>query len=128
MGMYTELIFGASFKEDTPKDLIDTIRYMAGDLEEKPEPCLWQETRNPISWGCSYYFAISESVTKMWFDDISNQWVLSSRCNLKNYNDEIETFLEMVKPWIESGSGSRDMYAIVIYEEQAEPTIYYLKD
>jgi hypothetical protein len=52
--------------------------------------------------------------------------VLSTRSNIKNYKQEIETFLEWIKPYINGGSGSRNMYAIVIYEEQDEPTIYYL--
>ena len=34
MGMYTELIFGASLKTDTPKEVIDTLRYMVGDIEQ----------------------------------------------------------------------------------------------
>lgn len=127
MGMYTELIFGAEFKKDTPKELIDTLRYMVGDLTDKPDRYLWSENRNPINWGGSYYFAISKTVSKMWYDEISESWTLSSRTNLKNYNGEIESFLELVKPWIQSGSGTRDMYAITIYEESAEPTIYYLE-
>ncbi len=55
-------------------------------------------------------------------------WVLSSRSNIKNHNRDIETFLEWIKPFIDSGSGKRDMYAIKISEEQSEPTIYYLYD
>ena len=38
------------------------------------------------------------------------------------------TFLEWIKPFVDSGSGNRDMYAITIYEGQSEPTIYYLYD
>ncbi len=59
---------------------------------------------------------------------ISDTWNLSSRANLKNYDDEIEKFLNWIKPFLEQGSGERDFYAIVCYEEQAEPTIYYLKE
>ena len=44
----------------------------------------------------------------------------------ETYNDEIETFLGWIKPFISSGSGTKEMYAIVIYEESEEPTIYYL--
>lgn len=64
----------------------------------------------------------------MWFDDIRSEWIVSSRTNIKNYESEIQTFLEWIKPFIDSGSGDRKMYAITIYEEQSEPTIYYLYD
>lgn len=121
--MYTELIFGASFKEDTPKELIDTLRWMAGDLDQQPEVCLWNNMRNPLSGG-SFYFAVDTHVTKMWF--AGDSWRLSSRANIKNYGNEIEEFLNMVKPYIEYGSGERDFYAIVTYEASDEPTIYYL--
>lgn len=129
MGMYTELIFGASLKKDTPAPVINAIKYMCGELDVKPSDfplpdgcCTW------LFQGGSYYFAVSSSVVDFRKDDISNEWVLSARCNIKNYGGEIETFLEWVKPFIESGSGSRDMYAMTIYEEDATPTLYFLED
>lgn len=129
MGMYTELIFGAEFKEDTPTQVIKALRYMLGELEEKPEDFPLLEGR--CEWlfqGGSYYFAINNPVNKMWFDTIDNSWHISTRSNIKNYENEIETFLEWIKPYIASGSGSRDMYAIVMYETAERPTIYYLNE
>ena len=46
----------------------------------------------------------------------------------KKLRGEIEMFLECIKQYVEGGSGGRDMYAIVTYEEDDEPTMYYLKD
>ena len=128
MGMYTELIFGASLKEETPKQVIDTLKYILGQIEERPNDFPLPEGR--CEWllrGGSCYFGVNSAVSKLWFDDISKQWVISTRSNIKNYEEEIETFLRWIKPWIESGSGSREMYAIVTYEE-GEPEIYYLHD
>lgn len=127
MGNYTELTFGANFKKNTPKEVIDTLRYMAGDTTEKPESLAFESVRNPL-YGGSQYFGVSKSVTKMYYDEIDECWALSSRANIKNYDDDIERFLEWVKPYINDGSGDRDMYAIVIYAEDSEPTIYYLND
>lgn len=126
MGMYTELIFGASLKTDTPKEVIDTLRYMVGYIEQ-PEKLAFDSNRNPLSGG-SHYFGVISGATKMYYNDTANCWVLSSRANIKNYDSDIETFLEWIKPFVDSGSGDRDMYAITIYEEQSEPTIYYLYD
>lgn len=124
--MYTELIFGASLKTDTPKEVIDTLRYMVGDIEQ-PEKLAFDSNRNPLIGG-SHHFGVISGATKMYYNDTAKCWVLSSRANIKNYDSDIETFLEWIKPFVDSGSGDRDMYAITIYEEQSEPTIYYLYD
>ena len=124
--MYTELVFGAELERNTPEQVINALKYMIGDLEDKPEDfplptgrCEW------LFRGRSYYFAVNEAVSKMWFDNIGKSWRISTRSNIKNYKGEIEAFLEWIKPYIYCGSGGRDMYAIVIYEESDEPTIYY---
>ena len=129
MGMYTELIFGASLKKDTPETVINALKYMIGETEEKPLDFPLPDGRceSLFQYG-SYYFAINEPVKKMWLDEIDKEWRISTRSNLKNYEGEIETFLEWIEPYIESGSGNREMYAIVLYEEFDEPTIYYKND
>lgn len=127
MGMYTELIFGASIKKNTPNEVIEALKYMLGEIEDKPKNFPLPDGR--CEWlfqGTSFYFGINEPINKMWFDEIDECWHISTRSNIKNYENEIETFLEWVKPHIDSGSGQREMYAIVMYEEQLEPTIYYL--
>ena len=129
MGMYTELIFGAVLKKDTPSEVIETLKYMLGEIEEKPNNfplhngrCEW------LFQGGSYYFAVNNSVNKMWLDDIDKRYHISTRSNIKNYANEIETFLEWIKPFIEGGSGNREMYAITMYEDSELPNIYYLHD
>jgi hypothetical protein len=129
MGMYTELIFGAELKKETPKEVIEALKYMLGEIETKPTNFPLPDGR--CEWlfqSASYYFAINNSVNKMWFDDIDNRWHLSTRSNIKNYEQEIQTFLEWIKPYIDGGSGRRNMYALVIYEEDNEPTIYYMEN
>lgn len=125
--MYTELIFGASLKRDTPENIIEALKYMTGNTDAKPNDfplpdgrCEW------LFMGSSYYFGVCEPVSKMWKDEIRGSWILSTRSNIKNYENEIETFLHWIKPYIDSGSGYRDMYAIVTYEESDIPSIYYL--
>lgn len=129
MGMYTELIFGAELKIDTPNEVIEALKYMIGETEEKPENFPLPDGR--CEWlfqSGSYYFAVNNPVSKMWFDDIGKRWRVSTRSNLKNYEDEIETFLEWIRPYIDGGSGGRNLYAITIYEEQEVPTLYYLHE
>lgn len=117
--MYTELIFKAELKKETPEQIINAVKYMMGELEDKPDDfplpqgrCEWL-----LNGGCS---------NNIWFADITKTWHIRSRSEIKNYENEIEMFLEWIKPHIERGSGAKDMYAITIYEEDFEPTIYYL--
>ncbi len=127
MGNYTELIFGAKLKKNTPSNVVEVLKYMIGDTSEKPKDFPLPDGR--CEWllrGASYYFAINNPVSKIWFDEIDNCWRISSRSNIKNYDSEIETFLNWIKEFIESGSGERELYAIVIYEQDITPTCYYL--
>ena len=43
---------------------------------------------------------------------------------MKNYDNQIETFIEYIKPYVISGSGYHDIFAYVQYEEDEFPTIY----
>lgn len=127
MGMYTELIFGASLKPNAPNEVIDSVKFMIGEREEVPEGFPFDPDTRTFNSG-SYYFAVNNPVNKMWYDEIGEDWRISIRANLKNYEDEIEKFLDWIRPFISQGSGSDEMYAIVIYEEDDKPTIYYLND
>lgn len=134
--MYTELIFGASLKKETPKEIIDILDWMINseDLIKSKYP----ETPEHEFFKCerwkylfkmsSYYFGVSDSHSSMWRDSLDTEWIISTRSNIKNYDSEIEKFIDWIKPWISGGSGYRDMYAISIYEESDEPTIYYLDE
>ena len=133
MGMYTELIFGAELKPDTPSDVLEILYYMLYEVGDYVFTCkethkLFTTERWERMFNCSsYYFGVNEPINKMWSDDITGSFRLSIRCNLKNYNNEIELFLDWIKPFICQGSGINNMYAIVTYEEGL-PTIYNLDD
>jgi hypothetical protein len=122
MGMYTELIFGACLKPETPNEVIENIKYLIGENENDNPNFLFKTKSGRRFWGSSYYF-LPLVVNKMYFDKIHNGWIVSIRCSLKNYENEIEDFLTWIKPYIESASGARNMY-----EEAEEPTIYYLNE
>lgn len=128
MGMYTELIFGASLKKETPKEVIDILKFMVGELEEKPQlPSheLFHTDRWDMLFTCgSYYFGFSSSNTFMKLDEIAGCYIISTRATLKNYDSEIEKFCDWIKPYINGGSGNNDIYAMSIYEEDEEYKIY----
>ena len=127
MGMYTELIFGASLRKDTPKFVIDTLKYMLGEIEKPSYFPLPEGRIEYLFTSASYYFGVNRGVSKMWFDEIAKQYSISTRSNIKNYEGEIGIFLDWIKPYIDSGSGDKEMYAIVTCEE-GEPVIYSIYD
>jgi len=125
--MYTELIFGAKLKKETPEIVIEFLKYMMGEMMDRPTDFpLPDERCDNLFHGGSQYFPVNYPVSKMWFNDIDGQWHISTRSNIKNHHGQIEAFLEWIKPFIDGGSGVRGMYAIKIYEGDYEPTIYYL--
>lgn len=127
MWMYTELIFWATLKKDTPPEVIEVLQNMIGEKETITKfPFAWERASYMLRCS-SYYFGTNQHAS-LEFNDIGNQYKISTRSNLKNYDSEIENFLDWIKPYIEQWSWNRDMYAIVIYEESDEPTIYYLHD
>lgn len=133
MGMYTELIFGAELVKETPPKVIEVLKYLHEFELEKEEP---KELPDHEFFKCerwrllfkmgSFYFGIHNGDSKFWYEDICNSWHISTRSNIKNYDGEIEKFLDWIKPYISQGTGEREFYAIVTYEESSEPTIYYL--
>lgn len=127
MGMYTKLILGAQLKRNTPKEVIDTLLYyIASDHLEPPEWLQFKTKsgRNPIRRTRNSYFAVDKAVVHMWEDE--GVWVISSRCSLKNYENEFEDFLTWLKPYVDQGSGANEIYAMTIYEESTTPTLYTL--
>ena len=64
---------------------------------------------------------------KFWYDDITKQWFLLNRSDLKNYEGEIESFFDWVAPYAEKNS-DKQFIGYELYEEDDEPTMYYLTD
>lgn len=134
MGMYTELILGAELKKDTPKEVVDILKGMAkGKRIWKKSVLPKHEFFQAERWQWlftmgSFYFGVHNGYAEIWFEDICDSWHISSRSNIKNYDSEIEKFLDWIKPYIDQGTGYRDFYALVTYEESEEPTIYYLDE
>lgn len=135
MGMYTEFVFGCELKEDTPSVVIDILKVIFG-LEKGLPHCydddtiVFPPTRNGcIPYGASYYFAVHDSHSRMIFDKaLSKTWSITIRCNIKNYENEIERFIDWLMPHISRGAGCRDFLGYTIYEESDTPRLYYLGD
>jgi hypothetical protein len=135
MGMYTEFVFGCSLKEDTPSPIIDILKVMFGIKKELPygfydtHDYSYPNTRGrAIPFGASHYFGTSNPHSKMERDYLDKQWLIYIRCNIKNYEHEIEQFINWIMPFVEDGSGGRDFLGYVLYEADDSPTLYFKGD
>jgi len=123
---YTELIFGAKLKKDTPKSVIETLKYLTGENDKPNKLDFKVKKYNPLL-GSSTYFGVSQPVTKLTKESRDKTWLLSSRANISNEENEIEDFLNWIKPYVEKGSGENNIYAITIPIDSNSPTIHSLK-
>jgi hypothetical protein len=125
MGMYTELNISV---EIAPCDeVIQKLRYMLGELDidevEMSHPLFQTERWDYMLCSDSYYFDM-QTDSKLYRDDLyvnDPMYFLNVRCNLKNYCNEIELFLDWLCPYIltEGYIGYKR------YEESYDPTLIY---
>ena len=129
MGMYTEFVFGAELKKDVPEEVINILKSLFLQVELNvtlPDHNFFKCGRwSLISSMCSYYFGYPRPLSNLYFDDISKTYRLAIRSSIKNYNNEIENFINWINPYIESGSGVNDFLGYSIYEEDEKPELYF---
>ena len=124
MGMYTELVMSTRVKE--VPEVVGVLQYMAGNEPrpaELPDHPLFKTSRWEILFQCSSYYFVPRISVLFEHDDIGHYWVLISRADLKNYDSEIEKFIDWIRPYLEATND--DMIGYSRYEETREPTIYY---
>jgi hypothetical protein len=129
MGSYTQLAFGAKLKSSTPSEVIE---FLQADNKEQKELRIKYEFLNIVQICDSCDNDVSW-YQKIWFDYIwqdkeSNCYYVITDCSIKNYNDEIEEFLEWIKPYIDYGVISDKEYKIrenpKLYPPNAYDSIY----
>ncbi len=123
MGMYTELIFQGETKPNLPTDIQHLLDYFFDEDGEEIDGELPDHPFFACPRWChighmsSYYhipFALRRSQNHVREDAGKHVFL---RCDLKNYENEIELFLDWIGPYMEEYRGW------VWYDEDMEPTI-----
>jgi hypothetical protein len=118
MGMYTELYLRSGLKMDTPQEVIDLLRMMvAGD---PPDTTPFGGGRCPWMLQCSSHYHFPFAVSSMHRIGVLDRWYLFVRCDLKNYEGEIEAFLKWIAPHLDACKG--EYIGHTRYEEDPLPT------
>lgn len=128
MGMYTKLHCNIKIKKEAT-ECIKILKYMLGDVDaidfEIPNHDLFKQPtqRWDMMLTCdSFYFTGTQNSSLK--DDGIGGHVLHCDCDLKDYEDEINLFLD----WISQYADYNDLYVLVgyeIYEENNVPNLIY---
>lgn len=124
MGMYTELVLAVEFRSDTPVYVSDMLKIMIDDrgVPETillPDHPLFKTDRWAYMLRCDSACFPGESYVKL--DESGMFTELTLRCSLKNYDFEIEWFLDFIKPYLQT-----DGYlGYMRYELYDYPTLIY---
>jgi hypothetical protein len=125
MGMYTELNIGVEITAD--KDVIQKLKFMLGDSREDVNilhPLFNDTTRWSYMLQSDSYYFDGQADSKLFIDDLYSDkpmYFLNVRCNLKNYNEEIEKFMDWLCPYIKT----EGFLGYKRYEEFDDPTLIY---
>jgi len=71
----------------------------------------------------SQYFATSKAQSAVWLDEVDGRYRVLIRSNLKNYDDEIEKFIDWITQYIHAVGG--DFLGYSRSETTQVPTLIY---
>lgn len=126
MGMYTELVLNVTISSDAPEEVVTMLRAMAnrdvepGDLPRPDHPFFKTGRWSALMAASSHYF-IPFALSEMRSLDYTSYHYLSTRSDLKNYDNEIDLFIDWLTPYVD-----HDGFAgYKRYEEDEHPTLLY---
>ncbi len=119
MGMYTELKLNVELKQDVPDEVIHILEYMLDDSAHQPplpDHPLFKTARWSRMLHCGSPYFNTPTYSELLHED--STYVLNIQCNFKNYDDEIDKFLDWLRPHIQT----EGIIGHHWYETDDEPT------
>jgi hypothetical protein len=127
MGMYTELVLKCRTKEDTPKEVKEVLDFLFNGEkipETLPNHPFFSLPRWRAIGSCSSYYHHPQSVNHISKNSNWKEWYIFSRSDLKNYDGEIEAFIDWLTPYLEAYN--KTCIGWKWYEEDSEPTLLFV--
>lgn len=122
MGMYTEVFVNVDLKEDTPLEVIETLRAMCAGQHDsdklKDKPFRWAYLFN----NGSHYTPLT-CCGNLTFNEIANCYSLLGKGDIKNYENEIKQFFTWLMPYIDAEKG--DFIGYTRFEEEKKPRLIF---
>lgn len=116
--MYTELVLKCSIKNDTPEYILNILNYLFNGGEEPdclPDHEFFSCPRWHFIGRCSSYYHVPFNSSRF------EEGYIFSRSDLKNYDDEIDKFIDWIQPYLEHYEG--DCIGWKWYEENPTPDL-----
>ena len=141
MGMYTELVFDTELSLEKLPEIEEVLKHMLGESNEMESSSLSLPSQLPVAplfrtrlWermlcsGSFYFNGETHSELKVMTE--YNIATLTVRCNLKQYSQEIEKFLDWIHSydktnWNTSHAPEKTFKGYMRYEEDIHPTLIY---
>lgn len=124
MGMYTELVLKCRIKESAPDSVMEVINHLfcgAEAPENLPAHPFFGLKRWHCIGGMSSFYHHPKVVNSVPKFDFTNSNYIFSRSDIKNYDGEIEAFIDWIKPYLENEEG--ECIGWSWYEEELQPTL-----
>ncbi len=124
--MYTEIHFNSELKKDISQEILGILDYMLNlnkECPDLPEHEFFKCDRWRMLFNCDSYSFDADTCSTLRFDDIADAYYLCIRSNLKNYDSEIEKFIDWIQPYLEKFED--DFLGFYRYEENEQPTLIY---
>lgn len=118
MGMYTELLIKADIVRNPPVEVVAVLNFLFNSGEEPktlPDHPFFKKERWSSIGRCSSFYHIP------WVSSKYEEGYLFSRSDLKNYDGEIDAFLDWLFPYIDEEDGK--CIGWKFYEESDDPTL-----
>lgn len=126
MGMYTELDLKVAIKDEPT--VVNILKDLSTDkvltVKNRLDHPFFETARCDLIGKCGSYYFDGQPYIQFRHDKIANCWFFTTCFNLKNYDQEIEKFLDWLCPYILT-EGYLGTYW---YEEQEEPINIYKED
>lgn len=117
MGCFTEINVNFDLVEDTPEDVVNIMHYLILTNRNETKPSVLPKHE---FFECDRWDNID---SKMEYDDISKTYRVSIRANLKNYDSEIEKFLDWLLPYIDTNG----FIGYEKHEDMDDPILIYIE-
>lgn len=127
MGMYTELVLKCSVKKSSPCEVLNVINHLFNggeDVVDVPDHEFFKCSRWMFIGNCSSYYHHPKTINDVHDVEYSDSLHIFSRSDLKNYDDEINKFIDWVKPYLDHSPG--ECIGWQWYEEDDKPTLIIL--
>lgn len=122
MGVYTELVLKANVKDNLSGEVEAVLQWLFNG-EDKPSNLpnhkFFTFPRSGAVGNCSSYYHIPWATSKY------AEGYIFSRSDFKNYSDELETFVDWLRPYLHGCTGQ--CIGWEWHEESESPTLILLK-